>query len=146
MVLDPNRFLPLATFRHALRRFLAASETISRDAGITQQQDQAMLAIAAWPDTAMSVKDLSEDLLLTHHAAVQLVDRLAKAGLAQRSPSHIDRRSVELSLTGKGVALLDRLASLHLAEMLRREPALSTSLRRLRRLGAASGSDADESS
>jgi DNA-binding MarR family transcriptional regulator len=143
MTLDPDRFLPLASFRHALRRFLAASETISRNAGVTQQQYQAMLAIAAWPDGAMSVKDLSEELLLTHHAAVQLVDRLAKAGLAQRSPSSVDRRSVELSLTESGSALLDDLASLHLAEMLRREPALSTSLRRLRRLRSASDPGAD---
>ncbi len=134
MALDPDRFQPLASFRHALRRFLAASEAISRDAGITQQQYQAMLAIAAWPGGAMSVKDLSEDLLLTHHAAVQLMDRLAKAGLAQRSPSSLDRRSVELSLTSEGSALVEDLASLHLAEMLRREPALSASLRRLRKL------------
>lgn len=143
MALDPDRFLPLASFRHALRRFLAASETISRNAGVTQQQYQAMLAIAAWPGGAMSVKDLSEDLLLTHHAAVQLVDRLAKAGLARRAPSSIDRRSVELSLTEDGAALLEDLASLHLAEMLRREPALSTSLRRLRRLRSASDPDVD---
>jgi DNA-binding MarR family transcriptional regulator len=143
MVLDPDRFLPLASFRHAMRRFLAASETISREAGITQQQYQAMLAIAAWPDGAMSVKDLSEDLLLTHHAAVQLVDRLAKAGLAQRAPSSVDRRSVELRLTESGEALLGHLANLHLAEMLRREPALSSSLRRLRKLKSASDPGAD---
>jgi DNA-binding MarR family transcriptional regulator len=143
MALDPDRYLPLASFRHGLRRFLAASETISRDAGVTQQQYQAMLAIAAWPGGAMSIKDLSEDLLLTHHAAVQLVDRLAKAGLAQRSPSSVDRRSVELSLTESGTALLDKLASLHLAEMLRREPALSASLRRLRKLRSESDPDAD---
>jgi DNA-binding MarR family transcriptional regulator len=91
----------------------------------------------------MSMKDLSEELLLTHHAAVQLVDRLAKAGLARRAPSSIDRRSVELSLTESGAALLDRLANLHLAEMLRREPALSTSLRRLRKLRSASDPGAD---
>jgi|SRR5579859_1360262 len=145
MVLDPDRFLPLASFRHALRRFLAASEAISREAGVTQQQYQAMLAIAAWPGGAMSIKDLSEDLLLTHHAAVQLVDRLAKAGLAQRMPSSFDRRSVELSLTAEGTALLESLASLHLAEMLRREPALSTSLRRLRKLRPENDLDADSS-
>jgi DNA-binding MarR family transcriptional regulator len=143
MAFDPDRYLPLASFRHAMRRFVAASETINRDAGVTQQQYQAMLAIAAWPTGAMSMKDLSEDLLLTHHAAVQLVDRLAKAGLARRAPSSIDRRSVELSLTESGAALLDRLANLHLAEMLRREPALSTSLRRLRKLRSASDPGAD---
>jgi DNA-binding MarR family transcriptional regulator len=143
MTLDPDRYFPLASFRHAMRRFLAASETISREAGVTPQQYQAMLAIAAWPDNAMSVKDLSEELLLTHHAAVQLVDRLAKAGLAQRAPSSTDRRSVELSLTPSGANLLDHLANLHLAEMLRREPALSASLRRLRKLRSASDPGAD---
>ncbi|MBS0362336.1 MAG: MarR family transcriptional regulator [Proteobacteria bacterium] len=139
MALDPDRFRALAGFRHALRRFLAASEAISKAAGVTQQQYQAILAIAAWPphDSAagpMSMKDLADELLLTHHAAVQLVDRLAKAGLAQRSPSAIDRRSVELSLTPAGQDLLDQLATLHLAEMLKRKPALSASLRRLRPL------------
>jgi DNA-binding MarR family transcriptional regulator len=138
MASHPDRFTALATFRHALRRFLAASEAISREAGVTQQQYQAMLAIAAWPDGGMTMKDLADELLLTHHAAVQLVDRLAKAGLAQRAPSSVDRRSVELSLTESGEAMLSHLANLHLAEMLRREPALSSSLRRLRKLRSAS--------
>ena len=141
MAFDKDRYLPLASFRHAMRRFLAASETISRNAGVTQQQYQAMLAIGAWPTGAMSVKDLADELLLTHHAAVQLVDRLAKAGLAQRAPSTVDRRSVELSLTESGAVLLDQLANLHLAEMLRREPALSASLRRLRKLRSANDPD-----
>jgi|SRR6185437_15170274 len=145
MAFDPDRFMPLVSFRHALRRFLAASEAISRNAGVTQQQYQAMLAIAARPGAGMSVKDLSEDLLLTHHAAVQLVDRLAKAGLAQRTGSSLDRRRVELSLTAGGAALLEDLASHHLAEMLRREPALSAALRRLRTLRSESDPDADRS-
>jgi len=138
MALDPDRFQGLAGFRHALRRFLAASEAISKAGGITQQQYQAMLAIAAWPPAAgetlpaMTMKDLAEELLLTHHAAVQLMDRLAKAGLARRAPSTLDRRSVELSLTPDGATLLDRLATQHLEEMLKRKPALSASLRRLR--------------
>jgi DNA-binding MarR family transcriptional regulator len=145
MVSDPDRFLPLASFRHALRRFLAASEAISRNAGITQQQYQAILAIAAWPGEVMTMKDLADDLLLTHHAAVQLMDRLAKAGLAQRATSSVDRRSVELTLTPAGAALLERLATLHQAEMLRREPALSASLRRLRKLRSGNGPAAGES-
>jgi len=144
MVSAPDRFLTLASFRHALRRFLAASEAISRSAGITQQQYQAILAIAAWPGEVMTMKDLADDLLLTHHAAVQLVDRLAKAGLAQRTTSRVDRRSVELTLTAAGAALLERLATLHQAEMLRREPALSASLRRLRKLRPAKDPGAEK--
>ena len=117
-----------------MRRFLAASEAISRAAGVTQQQYPAMLAIGAWSDGAMTITDLAEELLLTHHAAVQLVDRLAKAGLARRAPSAADRRRVELTLTEGGASLLDALAGEHLEEMLRQEPALSASLRRLRRM------------
>ena len=133
--MDREHYLGLAGFRHALRQFIAASETINRAAGTTQQQYQAMLAIKTWPYETMSMKDLAEQLLLTHHAAVQLVNRLAKSGLARRTASSEDRRSVLLTLTPKGAALLDELAAKHLEQMLRQEAALSSSLRRLRRMG-----------
>jgi DNA-binding MarR family transcriptional regulator len=134
MPLNPDRLQAMAGYRRAMRQFLAVSETISRAAGVTQQQYQAMLAIAAWTAPHMTMKDLAEELLLTHHAAVQLVDRLAKAGLARRSPSSVDRRSVELTLTRDGAGLLEELMLRHQDEMLKREPALSSSLRRLRKL------------
>lgn len=125
----------LAGFRYALRQFVAASERINHEAGITQQQYQAMLAIKTWSYEVMSMKDLAEQLLLTHNAAVQLVDRLAKCGLARREPSVDDRRSVLLRLTSKGATLLDELATAHLAELRRQEPTLTSSLRRLMRMG-----------
>ena len=134
MTADRERLAGLSGFRYALRRFLAASEVINHKAGITQPQYQAMLAIAAWENDAMAMKDLADELLLTHHAAVQLVDRLAAAGLAERTPSPDDRRSVRLRLTARGGALLDELAAFHLDEILRQEPLLSRSLKRLRRL------------
>ena len=134
MTLDPERYQSLAGFRLALRRFLAASETISKNAGVTQQQYQALLAVRTWAAEAMTIGDLADQLLLTHHAAVQLTDRLAAAGFVERSPSRSDRRNVFLNLTGAGVALVDRLAMLHLSEVLRQEPALTRSLRRLRHL------------
>lgn len=136
MTLDPEHYEGLAGFRFALRRFLAASEAISRRAGVTQQQYQVMLAIKTWPAEAMTMKDLAEQLLLTHHAAVQQVDRLAKAGLVERTPSPTDRRSVLVALTPAGMALVDALAGQHLEEMLRQEPLLARSLRQLRKMGA----------
>jgi DNA-binding MarR family transcriptional regulator len=96
-----------------------------------------MLAIAAWESGTMSVKELSGQLLLTHHAAVQLIDRMAKAGLVERTASTVDRRSVNLALTGKGAALLEAVAAEHLEQMLQREPMLSESLRRLRQVRRA---------
>ena len=134
--MDQEHYQGLAGFRFALRQFIAASENINRAAGTTQQQYQAMLAIKTWPYEAMSMKDLAEQLLLTHHAAVQLVNRLAKSGLAKRESSSEDRRSVQLELTTAGEALLDQLAVKHMEEMLRQEPALTSSLRRLKRMGA----------
>jgi DNA-binding MarR family transcriptional regulator len=136
MALDPERLEGLAGFRYALRRFLAASETISRQAGVTPQQYQALLAVKVWSGDAMAIKELAEQLLLTHQAAVQLVDRLARAGLAEREPSREDRRSVLIRLTPKGEATLDELAARHLEEMLGQEPLLTESLKRLRKLTA----------
>jgi DNA-binding MarR family transcriptional regulator len=134
MALDPERFKGLSGFRYALRRFLSASEVISRAAGVTQQQYQALLAIKATDGGEMTMGDLAETLLLTHHAAVQLVDRLTKAGLAQRTQSQEDRRAVLLTLTQQGDDLVETLADRHLEEMLRQEPARRRSLNKLRRL------------
>jgi len=134
MALDSDRFKGLAGFRHALRRFLAASEVINRTAGVTPQQYQAMLAIKATDRDEVTMGDLAETLLMTPQAAVQLVDRLAKAGFAERNQSDADRRVVRLSLTRQGDELIDALAERHLEEMLRQEPALRRSLNQLKRL------------
>lgn len=133
--MDVQQYQGLAGFRSALRQFIAASEAINREAGITQQQYQALLVIRTRESDDLSVGALAEQLLLTHHAAVQLVDRLAKAGLAERTRSAADRRTVHLTLTGKGETLLETLAGKHLEEMLRQEPLLTRSLKRLRSVG-----------
>ena len=141
MSLDTECYQGLAGFRLALRRFMAAAEAISKTAGVTQQQDQALLAIKTWPSQTMTMGDLAEQLMLTHHAAVQLVNRMTKAGVAERAPSSTDRRSVLLRLTPAGEALIDRLAGLHLSEILRQEPQITRSLRRLRRVSSEPGAD-----
>ncbi len=129
-----DRYKGLASFRYTLRRFLAASEQLCHDAGVTAPQYQAMLAIKAHDGDAMSMRDLADHLLLTHHAAVQLVDRLGRNDLASRAPSRDDRRSVVLMLTPKGEALVDDLAGKHLSYMVKLEPQLSKSLKGLKRL------------
>jgi DNA-binding MarR family transcriptional regulator len=133
MSLEPEQYQSLAGFRLALRRFLAGAEAISKAAGVTQQQYQAMLAIKTWPSQAMTMGDLAEQLLLTHHAAVQLINRMTSAGVAVRAPSSTDRRAVLLKLTPGGEALIESLAALHMGEVLRQEPRLTQSLLRLKR-------------
>ncbi len=135
MPFDAERFAGLAGFRSALRQFLAASEAISRAGGITAQQYQAMLVIGCSPEP-MTMKALAEHLLFQQHAATQMVDRLQKAELVDRAPSPTDGRSVVLTLTGSGERLLAELAEQHLVEMLKQEPQLSRSLRRLKQVAA----------
>jgi DNA-binding MarR family transcriptional regulator len=142
MPLDPAQYQALAGFRLAMRRFLAAAEGISKSAGLTQAQYQALLAIKTWPSHAMTMGDLAEQLLLTHHGAVQLVDRMARVGVVERAPSQTDRRSVIVRLTPEGEAQMEALAALHLREVLRQEPQISRSLRRLRQLAQAPDTEA----
>lgn len=147
MTTDSGPFRDLSRFRYAMRRFLAASEEISRAGGITQQQYQVLLEIKATESGQLTIRALADRLLLTHHAAVQMIDRLAKAGLAERTPSPSDRRAVLLRLTDKGDALVEGLARQHLAEVLRQEPLIRRSLDQLRALPspAAKGKGAAKS-
>jgi DNA-binding MarR family transcriptional regulator len=122
----------LAGFRFALRKFLAFSEVVSRAAGVTPWQYQAMLVIRTHPAGAIVIRELADQMLLQHHGAVQLVDRLCKAGLARRIHAAKDRRNVLVVLTAKGTRLLTRLASAHRDELMRHESLLAESLARLR--------------
>jgi DNA-binding MarR family transcriptional regulator len=124
----------LARFRFALRRFLSFSEAVTHAAGVTAWQYQAMLAIRTHPDGAIMIRDLADQMVSRHHGAVQLVDRLCKAGLAQRIQSEKDRRSVLVALSAKGTGLLAQLASAHRNELMRHEALLAESLARLRNI------------
>jgi DNA-binding MarR family transcriptional regulator len=133
-------YAALAGFRRAIRRFLAFSEEAARAAGLTPQQHQAILAIRGFGGRAgLSVGELAEHLLVQHHSAVELVDRLVEAGLATRAPSRTDRRRVDVRLTRKARDLLRGLSRAHLAELSRAAPdlvaALSVSQRGARREG-----------
>jgi DNA-binding MarR family transcriptional regulator len=108
----------LAALRYGLRRFLGFSEAAARAAGLTPQQHQALLAIKGFPGRDhVSVGELAERLLLRHHSAVELANRLVRRGLVRRSPSAGDRRCVELRLTARGDRLIERLSAVHLREL-----------------------------
>lgn len=109
----------LAAFRHALRRFLAFSEARAREVGLTPQQHQALLSIkGGYPGRAeISIGELSRHLLIKNHSAVELVDRLVKAGLVTRRPAADDRRRIEVAITDKGEDLLRRVSDANLREL-----------------------------
>jgi DNA-binding MarR family transcriptional regulator len=122
----------LATFRYALRQFLRFSETAARQAGITPQQHQTILAIAGFPgQDQITVSELAERLQIRHHSAVGLVDRLVAQELVMREPGKADRREVYVSLTPQGNDILAQLSATHRQELRRVGPQLHLLLEQL---------------
>jgi len=115
----------LAEFRHALREFLDFSQAAARQAGLAPQQHQALLAIKGYPGRdEVTVKELAERLLLRHHSAVELIDRLEALGLLRRKPDPEDGRRVRVALTAKAERRLADLSATHLEEIRRLGPGL----------------------
>jgi DNA-binding MarR family transcriptional regulator len=109
----------LARFRHAMRKYLHASEEAARAAGITPQHHQLLLGVAGFTGKGWAtVGELAEFLQVRHHSAVGLVDRAEEMGLVRRQTSTDDRREVRVLLTAEGNRRLRALADLHHRELL----------------------------
>src|SRR5579863_5807727 len=113
-------FEALAEFRYLLRHFGAFSGEAAREAGLTAQQHQALLAIKGFPGReSATIGELAERLNLKHHSVVGLVDRLAGRGLIHREHDETDRRRVMIVLTTKAETLLLGLTLAHRDELRR---------------------------
>jgi DNA-binding MarR family transcriptional regulator len=124
--------------RYQLRRFLCFSEVEAKAVGLTPRQYQGLLAIAGYPDPEeLTVGALAKQLLVAHHSAVALVDRLCAQGLLERQPGQVDRRQVLVRLTPRGTALLEKLAHAHQIELQRLGPTLKALLQVLERAASA---------
>jgi len=128
--LSDEHYEALATIRHELRRFLHFSEQAAAISGITPQQHQALLALRA-AGGEMLVGALADQLLLKPHSVSELVDRLARLGLACRGTRTADRRQVAIALTPEGKALLASLSLAHREELRRIRPLLVQLITRL---------------
>jgi DNA-binding MarR family transcriptional regulator len=124
----------LAELRHQIRRFLHFSEQNARRVGLEPRQHQLMLALKGLPPGRRPrVAEIAERLQIQHHSAVELVNRLAEAGLVKRHRGTLDRREVLLSLTSKGEKVLQELSVQHRAELRNAGPALVKALRQVTR-------------
>src|SRR6476469_8274403 len=93
-------FETLAEFRYLLRQFGGFSAAAAREAGLTAQQHQVLLAIKGFPGREqVTIGELAERLSLKHHSVVGLVDRLMRRGLIARRHDEVDRRKVRIVLT-----------------------------------------------
>lgn len=119
----------LADFRYAIRTFLEFSEQAARNAGITPQQHQALLAIRGMNlAEGANLGAIAERLRIRHHSAVELINRLASAKLVVRKGDPEDKRRVFVVLTRKADKILQSLSATHVEELRRLRPALSSVL------------------
>ena len=125
----------LGAFRHAVRRFLAFSESGAVAQAITPQQHQALLAIKAHEgDQAISVSELANSLLIKTHSAVGLVARLVDRGLVMRRTSERDRRRILLTLTRAGERVLETISRKNLGQLKTTMPVFTDLLNALEQL------------
>ncbi|MCF2434465.1 MarR family transcriptional regulator [Streptomyces thinghirensis] len=108
----------------ASRAFNGVYRVVLKDLGLTYPQYLVMLVL--WEHGELPVKRLGEHLRLDSGTLSPLLKRLEAAGLVHRERSARDERSVEVRLTGEGVALRER------------------ALEVLRRIAAATGLDLAE--
>lgn len=123
--LDVLEYRQIEEFRFQIRRFLNFSETAARAAGIEPQQHQALLVLkASGTENLPTIGDIAGRLLLKHHSAVGLVDRLQALGLITRLPNPNDARQVLVRLTSKGERILHNLSMSHRTELEEMAPKL----------------------
>lgn len=68
---------------------------------------------------AMNISRLGEHLDVIPSTAMRMVDRLAAAGMLERSPNPVNRREILITLTGKGRGTVRRATERRRAEIAR---------------------------
>jgi DNA-binding MarR family transcriptional regulator len=101
---------------------------------LTPQQHQALLGIKGFVGRGQAtIGDVAQFLLIRHHSAVELINRMTKLRLISRVTDPDDARRVLLKLTAKGEQKLQALSRVNLEELRRAaSPAMSRLLRSFR--------------
>lgn len=132
--LDGGSYEALARFRYELRKFQEFSNGSAKKAGLTPRQHQALLSVRGFSSSdPVSIGDLAQVLLIRHHTAVELVDRMIRLGLMSRSVDEADGRRVLVKLTRESESRLRKLSRIHLLELRAIGPTLEKILKPFRR-------------
>lgn len=132
--LGSDEYRKLEEFRYQIRRFLSFSEAAARSFGIEPQQHQALLVLKGLSDDQLpTIGNIADRLLLKHHSAVGLIDRLQSLNLVTRNASPHDARQVLVRLTPKGERILHELSLAHRRELEETGPKLTSVLRTITR-------------
>ena len=130
--LTVSDYQALAEFRFQIRKFMHFSDQAVEGSGLERGQYQLMLAIKGLPTgTRPRIREIANRMLIQHHSAVELVNRLEAGGYVRRERAEGDRREVLVELTQKGERVLAELALHHHEELQDAAPALVAALRKV---------------
>jgi len=116
--ITPSEYQAMAELRYRIRLFLREGDAAARSSGLEPQQYLLLLAIRGMPGGASAkIQSLADSLLIRHHSAVELVDRLESHGYVRRSRGKEDRREVLVSLLPKGQRVLERVVQQRISEL-----------------------------
>jgi DNA-binding MarR family transcriptional regulator len=116
--LGKSDFETLSAFRFQLTSFLRFSERAAKQAGLAPLQYLMLLHLRGYRGRDWAtVGELAARLQASPHGTAALVSRCESQGLVTRRRSKLDLRCVEIRLTRKAVAVLNRVAALHREEL-----------------------------
>jgi DNA-binding MarR family transcriptional regulator len=116
--LTTDEYRALAELRYRIRHFLHEGDAVAQAAGLEPQQYLLLLMIRGLPrGEEATIQTLAERLVLKHHSAVELIDRLETHGYVRRSRGRDDRRRVMVSLLPRGERLLEQVARHRIGEL-----------------------------
>jgi DNA-binding MarR family transcriptional regulator len=131
--IEDSDYARLLVVRTQLRRFERWSAECAADHRLTAAQHQLLLAVRGHPhQQGPTIGQVADYLLIRHHSAVELVDRIEEAGMITRVRDAHDQRVVRLRLAPRGTAVLESLTSAHLEELERLTPLFESLLGTLR--------------
>jgi len=107
---DPEIERAVAGYEQLITTISAARAPVFPDSHLSMSQMKVLMLLAVGGERRMS--DLAPQLGISLSTLSSLVERLVEADLAQRGEDPRDRRSVLVSLTPEGRALLDRFQEL----------------------------------
>lgn len=92
----------MAEMRVALRRFIAATDEVTKEHGLTSRQYDLLALLHRPHDKPPTASELAEQLSLSRSAVTELLTRAAEAGLVGREPATGDNRVKFLAPTQEG--------------------------------------------
>ncbi|MFB2581758.1 MarR family winged helix-turn-helix transcriptional regulator [Herbiconiux sp. P15] len=140
--LDARQFSVWADFVLAHTRVMRLIEhAIRKETGLTWAQYDVLYNLAAEPDSALSIGDLTRTLLYSSGSASKLVAAMQRSGLIEREQSQEDKRVILVRPTPEGSAAFAK-ATAEVLRVVREEfavhlgseelPVVAAFLRRLR--------------